>query len=99
VTKQAQPPKSDQPGTKPVKVFRLRGVKVAVFENKGEQGSFFKTAVQRIYKDGEEWKTTTNLGRDDLPVARMLMERAWEWILETESERSTHNTEPEETPS
>ncbi len=85
MTKQTQQPKPDQAGTKPVKVCRLRGVKIAVFENKGEQGAFYKTAIQRIYREGEEWKTTTSLGRDDLPVARMLLQRAWEWILETEA--------------
>ena len=88
MTKQTQQPKSDQQN-KPVKVFRLRGVKVAVFENRGEQGAFHKTAIQRIYREGEEWKTTTSLGRDDLPVARMLIERAWEWILETESDSTS----------
>ena len=91
MTKPTQP-KSDQPN-KPVRVFRLRGVKVAVFENRSEQGTFYKTALQRIYKDGEEWKTTTSLGRDDLPVARMLLDRAWEWILETESGAGSEGTE------
>ncbi len=70
---------------KPVRTFRLRGVKVAVFENKAEQGAYYKTALQKIYRDGEEWKTTTSLGRDDLPVARLLLGRAWEFILETEA--------------
>jgi hypothetical protein len=75
-------------GNKPVKVFCLRSVKVSVFENRvaGDQPTaFYKTAVQRIYKDGEEWKTTTSLGRDDLPVVRLLLQRAWEFILETEA--------------
>jgi hypothetical protein len=70
---------------KPIRTFRLRGVKVAVFENKTEQGAYYKTALQRIYREGEEWKTTTSLGRDDLPVARLLLGRAWEFILDLES--------------
>lgn len=80
---------------KPLRVFRLRGVKVAVFENKAESGVFYKTSLQRVYKDGAAWKTTTSLSRDDLPVARLLLERAWEFILETEADHTKGDAEPE----
>lgn len=87
-TKKQQQPAA-KPGNSPAQVFRARGVKVSVFENVGQAGGreskFYKTTVQRVYKEGEEFKTTTSLGRDDLPVARMLMQRAWEWIIEAES--------------
>lgn len=73
------------PGTRPLRTFRLRGVKASVFENRTEQGAFYKTSLQKVYRDGEEWKTTTSLGRDDLPVARLLLGRAWEFILESEA--------------
>src|SRR2546423_499930 len=80
--------KSQAPN-RPVRVFRLRGVKVAVFENRAEtegRGSLYhKVSIQRIYREGEEFKTTTSLGRDDLPVVRLLLERAWEFILEAEA--------------
>ena len=75
--------------TKPVKSFRLRGVSVAVFENhtqtEGRDVTFHKVSVQKTYKEGEDFKTTTSLGRDDLPVVRMLLGRAWEFILEKEA--------------
>jgi hypothetical protein len=70
---------------KPIQTFRLRGVKVSVFANKTDQGVFHKVALQRVYREGEEWKTTQSLGRDDLPVAILLLQQAWEFILETES--------------
>src|SRR5438270_7881485 len=78
----------ERKGDPPIKVFRLRGVKAAVFENRGDQGVFHKVSLQRIYREGEEWKTTTSLGREDLPVARLLLQRAWEFVLETESARN-----------
>lgn len=93
MTKQTTKPKADQ-NNKPVHVIRLRGVKAAVFENRSDQGVFHKVSLQRVYKDGEEWKTTTSLGRDDLPVARLLIERAWTWILEAEA--SVTRSEPTE---
>ena len=69
--------------------FRLRGVKVSVFANPtqtdGRPSVFHKVAVQKIYRDGEQFKTTTSLGRDDLPVARLLLQRAWELILDSEA--------------
>lgn len=76
---------TSNPPTRPLRTFRLKGVKASVFENRTEQGAFYKTSLQKVYKDGEEWKTTTSLGRDDLPVARLLLGRAWEFILETEA--------------
>ena len=75
---------------KPIRVFRIRGVKVAIFENKAGENTFHKLSVQKVYRDGEEWKTTNSLGRDDLPVARMLLQRAWEFILETEAASRTN---------
>ena len=71
---------------KPVRVFRLRGVKAAIFENHASDNVFHKVVLQRIYREGDEWKTTTSLGRDDLPVARLLLDRAWEFILEKEAQ-------------
>ena len=77
---------------KPVKVFRLRGVKASVFENhlEGQSAVFHKVSLQRIYRDGEEWKTTQSLGRDDIPIARLLLQRAWEFILELSANREDH---------
>jgi hypothetical protein len=77
--------------TKPVKVFRLKGVKAAVFQNRtkaeGREAVFHKVSLQKVWKDEQsgEWKTTTSLGREDLPVARLLLDRAWQYILEAES--------------
>ena len=80
-----------QAPTKPVKTFRLRGVSASVFANTaksdGREVTFHKVSLQRTYKDGDEWKNTTSFGRDDLPVAKLLLEQAWQFILETEASR------------
>lgn len=77
---------------KPVRIFRRRGVKVSVFQNLAQENVFHKLTLQKIYRQGEEWKTTSSLGRDDIPIARLLLGQAWEYILTQES--SPH---PEET--
>ena len=76
---------------KPVKVIRLRGISASVFANRakseGRDITFHKVSVQRSYKDGDDWKQTTNFGRDDLPIVKVVLQRAWEFILDTEAAR------------
>ena len=71
----------------PVRTFRLKGVKVAVFENPVQNGTLHKVTIQRVYREDQEWKTTASLGRDDLPVATLLLGKAWEFILEAQSSK------------
>ena len=83
--------------TKPVQVFRLRGVSASIFENHAKSGdreiTFHKVTLQRTYKDGEEFKTTTSFSRDDLPIATLLLQRAWEFILNAEAHRGKADDE------
>ena len=81
-----------QPSTKPVEVFRLRGISARVFENSsktnGRDSVFYKVSIQRTYKDGDTFKTTSSFGRDDLPIVSLLSSRAWEYVLTLQSEKS-----------
>ena len=76
---------------KPIETFRLRGVSASIFANHakvdGQDRTFHKVSVQRAYKDGDEWKHTSSFGRDDLPVLTMVLQRAWEFILDAEASR------------
>jgi hypothetical protein len=76
---------------KPVKTIRLRGVSASIFANKamveGREITFHKVSVQRSYKDGDDWKHTSSFGRDDLPVVNTVLQRAWDFILDTEASR------------
>ena len=86
-----------QASLKPVKVFRLRGISASIFANQakseGHDITYHKVSLQRTYRDGDEWKTTTSFGRDDLPVARLLLDRAWEYILNAEAAPSSDAAE------
>lgn len=81
---------------KPVRVFRLRGITASVFANQAETKNgditFYKVSIQRTYKDGNDFKTTTSFGRDDLPLVRLLSDRAWQFILDTEANPSREET-------
>ena len=73
---------------RPVERFRSRGVTASVFRNASkdkDRPPFYKVSLQRTYKDGDEFKTTASLGRDDLPIAALLLQNAWEFIVEAES--------------
>jgi hypothetical protein len=75
----------------PVFTFRRKGVSVSVFENQsGEGKTFFKAAVQRTYKEGDEWKTTTSLSRDDIGVAILGLQKAYEFVLDAEAKMNNH---------
>jgi hypothetical protein len=88
---------SDTPAQKPVRVVRLRGVSASIFANQakseGRDITYHKVSVQRSYKDGDEWKQTTSFGRDDLPVVNLVLQRAYEWILDAEAARGKDDTE------
>ena len=70
---------------KPVRVFRVRGVKLSVFENHAKDAVCHKITLVKIYREGEAWKTSSSLGRDDLPIAQLLLGKAWDFILTAEN--------------
>ena len=78
---------NDKEKNKPAQQYRLRGLAVSIFDNtaKDRDVPFYKVSMQKTYKDGKEFRTTTSLGRDDLPVADLLLKKAWVWILEREA--------------
>jgi hypothetical protein len=79
-----------KPSTKPVKVFRFRGISASIFANTAKTAdrevSYYKVSLQRTYKDGDKFQTTHSFGRDDLPIAALLLKKAWTFILESEDE-------------
>ena len=72
--------------TKPVAKFSFRAISASVFKNTSKEGkTFYKATLQRTFKVGEEFKTNSSFTRDELPVAIKMLDRAHDWILETES--------------
>lgn len=75
---------------KPWKVFRSNGVSASIFENtvKTPDGEriYFKVSLSRTYREGNEFKSTTSFGREDLPVASLLLQQAWASIVNSEQD-------------
>lgn len=78
----------DSKNSKPVDVIRLRGVSASIYANKVKDRSFplYKVSIKRTYKKNGEFKSVTSLGRDDLPAAALLLNKAWVRILELEGD-------------
>src|SRR5262245_21522573 len=67
---------------KPVHEIRMGRIKAAIWENDTQSGARHNVTVQRIYKDGDEWKTSESFGRDDLPLLAKVVDQAHTWIFQ-----------------
>jgi hypothetical protein len=72
----------------PVHEVRLGSVKAAIWENKTDNGTRFNVTVARIYKDGEQWKSTDSFGRDDLLLLAKVIDHAHSWIFDNGKSRN-----------
>lgn len=78
--------------TPPEKTFRIGLVSASIFANEvdGEGGkrTILNVNLQRRYRDGETWKSSTSFGLADLPVALRVLQLAQEFVEEREAEVS-----------
>jgi hypothetical protein len=76
-------------GDKPVKVFKHRGISASVFENTivkdGQKQTFYRTSLRRVFKQDDAFAMNANFSRDEIPIARLLLDRAWQWMIDAES--------------
>lgn len=68
--------------TKPVQEIRLGSIKATIWENSVGDGTRYNVNISRLYKDGEEWKSTESFGREDLLLVAKVADRAHTWIFE-----------------
>ena len=71
---------------KPIKSIRIGLLTASIWKRTGQHGDFYNTAVQRSYKDGEDWKYSDSFGREDLLTASKLLDLAHSWIIKAEAE-------------
>ena len=79
---------TQQPKQKPAHEIRQGRIKATIWENETENGTRFNVTVARIYKDGEQWKTTDSFGRDDLLLLAKVIDQAHTWIFEQGTSRN-----------
>ena len=68
--------------TKPVHTIRQGMLKAAIWANETQNGTRHNVTLVRIYKDGDDWKESSSLGRDDLLRGARILQLASDWIFE-----------------
>jgi hypothetical protein len=71
---------------KPVAEVRLGRIKAAIWANETEKGIRHNVTITRLYKDGDEWKTSTSFSREELPLVAKVADLAHTWIYEQAQE-------------
>ncbi len=70
------------PKEKPVNELRIGAVKAAIWKNSTPNGGRYNVTLARLYKDGDDWKSSDSLGRDDLLNGAKVLDQAHTWIHE-----------------
>ena len=74
----------------PEKVFRIGSASASVFANdvetEGNRRILRNVSIQRRYRDGDEWKSSTSFGLADLPAAIRVLQLAQQHVETTEAE-------------
>ncbi|TWT60966.1 hypothetical protein [Rubinisphaera italica] len=74
----------------PEKTFRIGLVSASVFVNEidgdGGKRTIRNVNLQRRYRDGDDWKSSTSFGLADLPVALRVLQLAQAYVEEREAE-------------
>ena len=66
--------------TKPIHEVRLGLIKAAVWKNETESGVRYNATFSRLYRDGEQWKSTESFGRDELLLVAKVADLTHSWI-------------------
>ena len=67
---------------KPALEIRRGLIKVRVWQRRSKNnGVRYSLTVVRLFRNGDQWKESTRLGRDDIPLVRLLLDEVYEWML------------------
>ena len=73
---------------KPIHEVRIGAIKAAIWKNETEAGVRHNVTFSRLYRDGEQWRSTESFGRDDLLLVAKVADRAHSWICSGQEEES-----------
>ena len=72
---------------KPVDEIRIGRVKATVWKNGTEDQPRYNVTFSRLYKEGDQWKSTQSFGRNDLLVLRKVADQAHSRLFELPQEQ------------
>jgi hypothetical protein len=91
--KNAEAQESQTERRQPSAKFRMGRISATVWENQGEKGPWFTTTILRSYKDGDDWKSTSSFGREDLPLVEKVAAQALFWIFRQQQQQGGEATQ------
>ena len=65
---------------RPAHEIRLGRIKATIWGNQNDNGTWYNVTLSRSYKDGDEWKSSTSFGRDELLTVAKVADLANSWI-------------------
>ena len=72
---------NDQSKTRPVHEIRIGAIKAAIWQTNTEHGPRHNITFSRLYKDGDQWKSSDSFGRDDLLLLGKVADRAHSFLV------------------
>ena len=73
---------------KPVAEIRIGPVKATIWRNGTEEHPRHNVTFSRLYKDGDQWKSTQSFGRNELLVLAKVADQAHSRIFELPQEEA-----------
>ncbi len=65
---------------RPAHEIRLGRIKATIRANQGDNGAWFSVTLSRSDKEGDEWKSSSSFGRDELLTVAKAADLANSWI-------------------
>ena len=79
---------SRKSGSGPRTRIRIGRIRVTIWENHHEEkGKWFSMTVSRSYKQGNDWKSASSFGRDDLLPLGEALRQAFHWLCIREQQK------------
>jgi len=66
---------------KPIHEIRHGLIRVRIWRKRTRSGLRHTLAVSRLFRNGDVWKESSRFGRDDIPLLRLLLDKAHTWIF------------------
>jgi hypothetical protein len=66
---------------KPHHEIRRGLIVVRIWCRNSKSGERYALAVVRLFRNGDQWKESSRLSRDDIPLVRLALDEAHTWML------------------
>ena len=70
----------------PVHQVRLGRIIGKMWENQSDDKKWYNVTLGRLYKDGDEWKSSSSFGLGDMPQAIEVLRLAMDYVAGQEAE-------------